>query len=152
MNHKFTLTRTLVPSMQKYYLMISKLFSFPFPRRLYSIDITTYNKLADHALDYLYDSIEQVIDKNSDFDASLAMGVLTVRLGTHGTFVLNKQPPNLQIWLSSPISGPKRFDYDESASCWIYKRDGSSLTSLLSKELTKVLSSPIILKIPPLQN
>ena len=29
-------------------------------------------------------------------------GVLTVRLGDNGTYVLNKQPPNKQIWLSSP--------------------------------------------------
>lgn len=28
-----------------------------------------------------------------------------------GTYVLNKQPPNKQIWLSSPISGPKRYDW-----------------------------------------
>lgn len=25
--------------------------------------------------------------------------------------MLNKQPPNRQIWLSSPVSGPKRFDW-----------------------------------------
>jgi len=31
-------------------------------------------------------------------------GVLTLKLGEHGTYVINKQPPNKQIWLSSPIS------------------------------------------------
>jgi len=31
-------------------------------------------------------------------------GVLTLDLGSHGTYVLNKQPPNKQIWLSSPVS------------------------------------------------
>ena len=31
-------------------------------------------------------------------------GVLTLKLGEHGTYVVNKQPPNKQIWLSSPIS------------------------------------------------
>jgi hypothetical protein len=30
-------------------------------------------------------------------------GVLTVKLGKHGTYVINKQTPNRQIWLSSPI-------------------------------------------------
>lgn len=30
-------------------------------------------------------------------------GVLTVRLGRHGTYVINKQTPNRQIWLSSPV-------------------------------------------------
>jgi len=63
-----------------------------------------------------------------------------------GTYVLNKQPPNKQIWLSSPISGPKRFDWavagdsmnqKEGASVgdWVYLRDGSSLTAILRKEL-----------------
>jgi hypothetical protein len=25
-------------------------------------------------------------------------------MGSHGTYVINKQPPNKQIWLSSPVS------------------------------------------------
>ncbi len=50
-------------------------------------------------------------------DVSLASGVLTIELPGHGTFVINKQVPNKQIWLSSPISGPARLemclqDYD----------------------------------------
>jgi frataxin len=63
-----------------------------------------------------------------------------------GTYVLNKQPPNKQIWLSSPLSGPKRFDWvvagegmneKEGAGKgeWIYLRDGSSLAEILKKEL-----------------
>lgn len=62
------------------------------------------------------------------------------------TYVLNKQPPNKQIWLSSPVSGPKRFDWvvlGESmhqkegggSGEWIYLRDGSSLTDIIRKEL-----------------
>lgn len=30
-------------------------------------------------------------------------GVLTLSLGPHGTYVINKQPPNKEIWLSSPF-------------------------------------------------
>ena len=30
-------------------------------------------------------------------------GVLTLKLGNKGTYVINKQPPNKQIWLSSPF-------------------------------------------------
>uniref|UniRef100_A0A914RUA2 Frataxin n=1 Tax=Parascaris equorum TaxID=6256 RepID=A0A914RUA2_PAREQ len=37
------------------------------------------------------------------------MGVITAKVGRDkGTYVINKQTPNRQIWLSSPISGPKR--------------------------------------------
>jgi frataxin len=67
-----------------------------------------------------------------------------------GTYVLNKQPPNKQIWLSSPISGPKRYDWvvqgDQQhekegtegvgwGGLWIYLRDGSSLSGLVRKEV-----------------
>lgn len=63
-----------------------------------------------------------------------------------GTYVLNKQPPNKQIWLSSPLSGPKRFDWvvvgeglhqkeGGGIGDWVYLRDGTSLTELLRKEL-----------------
>lgn len=64
-----------------------------------------------------------------------------------GTYVLNKQPPNKQIWLSSPESGPKRFDWvmkgdsmqqkegADSGGDWMYLRDGSLLTDILRVEI-----------------
>lgn len=119
-----------------------------------SLDIGRYHRLADHALECLSDTMDAIIDKHPEarhFDTSYSMGVLTIKLGTRGTFVLNKQPPNLQIWLSSPISGPKRYDYDEGARCWIYNRDGSSLTGLMSREFSRLLNTDIDFKIPPLK-
>lgn len=64
----------------------------------------------------------------------------------HGVYVINKQPPNKQVWLSSPLTGPKRYDWvvvsedqnskqDTAVGAWIYLRDGSSLTELLRKEI-----------------
>ena len=64
--------------------------------------------------------------------------------------MLNKQPPNKQIWLSSPITGPKRYDWVvigdhmhekqdtrvPTQGQWLYLRDGSNLTDLLNEELT----------------
>jgi len=35
--------------------------------------------------------------------AILQDGVLIVQLGNKGTYVINKQTPNQQIWFSSPI-------------------------------------------------
>ncbi len=62
------------------------------------------------------------------------------------TYVLNKQPPNRQIWLSSPISGPKRYDWvmlgesmhhkeGTGVGEWVYLRDNSTLVDLLRKEI-----------------
>jgi frataxin len=87
----------------------------------------------------------------------LQAGVLNISVPALGTYVLNKQPPNKQIWLSSPISGPKRYDWivegdymhekQESRPFvngqWIYLRDGSNLTELLNSELTLRLPKDI---------
>jgi frataxin len=84
--------------------------------------------------------------------------VLTLKLGKHGTYVINKQPPNQQIWLSSPTrysiwggfltkSGPKRYDYENGE--WVYQRDKSSMKALLEKELGRILSQDIALPILP---
>lgn len=64
----------------------------------------------------------------------------------NGVYVVNKQPPNKQIWLSSPLTGPKRYDWvivsedqnskqDTGVGSWVYLRDGDSLTELLRKEI-----------------
>lgn len=48
-------------------------------------------------------------------DHALVQGVMTIDLGDHGTYVINKQAPNKQIWLSSPVSGPIRCANNPSA-------------------------------------
>jgi frataxin len=67
-------------------------------------------------------------------------------MGDKGTYILNKQPPNKQIWLSSPITGPKRFDWvllsegqdtkeGSGTGDWVYIKDSTSLTELVKGEL-----------------
>lgn len=73
-------------------------------------------------------------------------GVLTISLGsTYGTYVINKQTPNKQIWLSSPTSGPKRFDFvyaanDNKNGYWIYRHTGTTLHELLDTEFSAILN------------
>jgi frataxin len=83
--------------------------------------------------------------------------VLTVKLGSHGTYVINKQTPNRQVWLSSPVSGPFRYDHrpaavggggDASASSsdggdyWVYARDGHGLEAKLEREIEGLIGRP----------
>lgn len=57
----------------------------------------------------------------------------------YGTYVINRQSPNKQIWLSSPTSGPKRYDFvkgnSETEGYWVYKHDGIILHELLQTEI-----------------
>lgn len=93
---------------------------------------------------------------NANSSSMLQAGVLTLKFPPHGTYVLNKQPPNKQIWLSSPVSGPKRYDWvaDEGQELgkggwkkgeWVYLRDGSTLSGLLEKEIGVVIGGEEVL-------
>ena len=103
-----------------------------------------YHRVADRTLDRLCDNLERLNDSMSipGYDLEYSQGVLTLRLGQEGTFVLNKQPPNRQIWLSSPLTGPKRYDW--TSNQWIYPREPNvNLEGALSQELTRLLRTPI---------
>ncbi|XP_054842960.1 frataxin, mitochondrial [Eublepharis macularius] len=110
-----------------------------------SLDETTYEKLAEETLESLMDFFDDLADKHfipEDYDVSFGTGVLTVKLGGNmGTYVINKQTPNKQIWLSSPTSGPKRYDW--TGENWVYSHDGVSLHELLAKELSAALKTKL---------
>ncbi|TDZ67860.1 Frataxin-like protein [Colletotrichum trifolii] len=110
-----------------------------------------YHDLADAYLDTVVTKLEEIQDAREGVDVEFAAGVLTVTFPAAGTYVINKQPPNKQIWLSSPITGPKRYDYvivgdsqnekeGTAAGAWVYGRDGSTLDDLFLKELDVDLS------------
>jgi len=76
---------------------------------------------------------------------------LNIKAPDVGSYVINKQPPNRQIWLSSPISGQKHYDWvlqggerlnetqhTKDEICfgeWLYLKDGSNMSTLLNTEL-----------------
>ncbi|XP_004375901.2 frataxin, mitochondrial [Trichechus manatus latirostris] len=110
-----------------------------------SLNETAYERLAEETLDSLAEFFEDLADKPytfEDYDVSFGNGVLTIKLGGDlGTYVINKQTPNKQIWLSSPSSGPKRYDW--TGKNWVYSHDGVSLHQLLATELSKALKTKL---------
>ncbi|KAI1817162.1 mitochondrial chaperone Frataxin [Poronia punctata] len=104
-----------------------------------------FHELADEYIENLLVKYEQMSDDRTDVDVEYSAGVMNLSINDLGTYVINKQPPNRQIWLSSPTSGPKRYDWvvlregqdqkqDTARADWIYLRDGSSLSELLRDE------------------
>lgn len=57
--------------------------------------------------------------------------------------MLNKQPPNMQIWTSSPIAGPRRYE-QAAGGIWKCIREKSDLNSDLEIELRSVLKDKSI--------
>jgi frataxin len=90
-----------------------------------------YHSVADEALEKIQDGIDDALDSTSiEYELDNASGVLTLSLPPHGTWVINKQTPNRQIWWSSPLSGPKRYEYDPEHGEWSSTKDSSKLPGL----------------------
>lgn len=97
-----------------------------------------FHAVADEMIGNLQEILEEWGEDNdvSDFDVSHEEGVMTLQMGAHGTYVINKQAPNRQVWMSSPVSGPLRYDYDADRKVWFYARDGHLMHERLQEELT----------------
>ncbi|KAH7883905.1 Frataxin [Phlebopus sp. FC_14] len=104
-----------------------------------------YHALSDATMTTMLERLEDLLDEiaNNTLEVDYHSGVLTLNLASHGTYVINKQPPNKQIWLSSPISGPKRYDYVPATDNWRYSRDGQGLDELMERELGSILGREV---------
>jgi frataxin len=123
-----------------------------------------FHLIADATFDQLLEYMTEVeeCDDLDDPDINYSQGVMSIKLGApHGTWVINKQTPNRQIWWSSPISGPLRYelssDTDFEAAVneqdretlvvrWKSTKDGTDLLRRLRDELQSAIAVDIISK------
>ncbi|KAI5184565.1 frataxin [Nematocida homosporus] len=98
---------------------------------------STYNSISTSLLDRAFDLMESL-----GGDVQKSSGVVTAVFPLLGTYVLSRQPPKREIWLSSPVSGPHHFRGHPSDApiSWL-NRSGDALFSFLSNELTSSLAS-----------
>jgi len=109
----------------------------------------SYSRVVDETLESLNEKFDELFEDLEIFktaDATLADGVLNIKLGeTGGIYVINKQSPNQQIWLSSPTSGPARFDWileeGGDGGRWLYNHTGETLHQLLDREFEDIIKS-----------
>lgn len=105
-----------------------------------------YHKVADETLHAAADDLESFADDHHHLavDVEYAAGVLELGVhdGTH-RFVLNKQAPNRQLWLSSPLRGPLRYDFDGASAAWLNNRDSHSLLASLAADIEQVAGQPV---------
>lgn len=108
----------------------------------------TFSYIANETLESLTEKFDTLADEypnlfNEEHDVTYSSNVLTIKLDSkRGTYVINTQTPNSQIWLSSPKSGPYRFDLVENNK-WIYKHTGESLHELLTREFSELYKTSI---------
>lgn len=104
-----------------------------------TITLERYSKEVEKTLNYINDYLEE---KELDIFDNIVFsdGVLKITLAKNKNFVLNIQRPNLQLWLSSPISGPQRFEFDLNSQTWKNNRNTQDLLEILNKELNDILA------------
>eukprot|EP01130_Rhizamoeba_saxonica_P003654 TRINITY_DN1523_c0_g1_i1.p2 TRINITY_DN1523_c0_g1~~TRINITY_DN1523_c0_g1_i1.p2 ORF type:complete len:110 (-),score=22.96 TRINITY_DN1523_c0_g1_i1:148-477(-) len=107
------------------------------------MDLPTYHTLAEDAIVEICEKLEDKFYQigNEEYDVTEQEGILNITLGSKGVYVINKQPPRRQIWFSSPVSGPSRYDYIDG--CWIDTRTNTDMNKLLAGELTKLLGCEV---------
>ncbi|WP_342169868.1 iron donor protein CyaY [Rickettsia endosymbiont of Seladonia tumulorum] len=87
-----------------------------------------FSKIAETVIAHIADRIEE---QDQDIDVDLQSDILSIDT-TNGIYVINKQSAVKEIWLSSPISGPYHFFYEQEK--W-RNRAGLELMSILTDEL-----------------
>ncbi|EDW07082.1 frataxin homolog, mitochondrial [Drosophila mojavensis] len=115
----------------------------------YVVDDVLYDRVCTETLNSLSDYFDELTENATELsgaDVIFGDGVLSVNLGTnYGVYVINRQRPNKQIWLSSPTTGPKRFDYvvppGQTNGYWVYKHTGVTLHQVLQDEITQIIKS-----------
>lgn len=98
-----------------------------------------YHHVADETLQRIFDVASALEDDGHDVEVSLSQGVLNIEVAEVGTWVLNKQAPNQQIWWSSPESGPMRFEFHETNGAWLSTRTKKNLVEDLFREISTAL-------------
>ncbi|CAB4257059.1 similar to Saccharomyces cerevisiae YDL120W YFH1 Mitochondrial matrix iron chaperone [Maudiozyma barnettii] len=118
---------------------INSTFGNEIPKEVANLTLNDYHNAADEYLENLVTGLEELSEDNPNElpDVELNHGVMTLEITGLGPYVINKQPPNKQIWIASPVSGPNRFDLYKGQ--WISLRNGLNLTNLLTAELQQAI-------------
>lgn len=92
-------------------------------------------RLVTNYLDYFLEKIET--NYWSVVECELSEGVLKIQSETHGIFIINRNIPRQELWLSSPFSGGAHFSY--SGQEWLNTRTQEPFEPLLFKELDQLM-------------
>ena len=81
-------------------------------------NLSFFINLVSNSLEKIFNSIDK---NNYPFIKNIELNdnILTIDLNNNKTYILNINKINKQLWLSSPFSGPKRFEYDRKTNQWL---------------------------------
>ena len=98
--------------------------------------------LAESEIGFLADRLEELVGDVVDVDYQ--QDVLTLEFDDGAQYVINRQTPMQQIWLSSPFSGAWHYARD-AQGVWRATRGNKPMRQLLCEELAQRLDRVIAL-------
>jgi frataxin len=98
-------------------------------------DDEVFEIIADKTLNILLDRIDDILGE--EFDVDLNGGILNIELQNGTQYVINKNAPNYEIWMSSPLSGASHYYLEDDLETWIDTRSGHKFYDKLSQELSQ---------------
>ncbi len=102
-----------------------------------SLDEADFHQLADTTIRRLAEAID--VDLGDEIDVDEQNEILTLILPDGGQYIVNKNAPLKQIWLSSPRSGAWHFVWDAATERWRSTRgEKVALDDLLIGELEEI--------------
>lgn len=86
---------------------------------------------------YLDQLLERIEDQYWDaVECDLNSGVLSIKTRDNKEFIINRNIPKRELWLSSPFSGGAHFLYQDDV--WVDTRSGVPFEPLIFKELDQL--------------
>ena len=110
----------------------------------FPVSLQQFHTLSERVLEGIENVAEEFADADPDerVEVEVSGDVLEISVRGGGTFVLNKQTPNRQVWLSSPVPGPQRYNFCLRSAMWRNSRDDDvELTALLADDLEQLLGT-----------
>ena len=98
-------------------------------------DVKIFESIAQKTLNTLLDCIDDEL--GDEFDVDLNAGILSIELANGTQYVINKNAPNFEIWMSSPLSGASHYFLEDDLKTWVDTRSGCKLLDKLAEELSQ---------------
>ena len=94
-----------------------------------------FENIAEKTLNMLLDRIDDAL--GDAFDVDLNGGILIIELENTAQYIINKNAPNYEIWMSSPLSGASHYYLEDDLKTWVDTRSGNKLFDKLAQELSQ---------------
>ncbi len=124
-----------------------------FLREEFAFTQSEYLSSLQHTLENISDMMDNMIDSgelktspDQEIEVDISDGVLNLQVGSAGTFVVSRQTPSRQLWLSSPVSGPWHYTYDHVKKDWLCTKGKEGFFDRMDRELTQILGKSIHVK------